>query len=70
MRLPVSPQPLQHFFIFNHNHLSRSEVVSHCGFDLYFPNDYYLMTSDSLGEGNGTPLQYSCLENPMDGRAW
>ena len=24
----------------------------------------------SPGEGNGTPLQYSCLENPMDGRAW
>ena len=23
-----------------------------------------------LGEGNGTPLQYSCLENPMDGGAW
>ena len=22
------------------------------------------------GEGNGTPLQYSCLENPMDRRAW
>ena len=22
------------------------------------------------GEGNGTLLQYSCLENPMDGRAW
>ena len=22
------------------------------------------------GEGNGTPLQYSCLENPMDGVAW
>ena len=21
-------------------------------------------------EGNGTPLQYSCLENPMDGEAW
>ena len=21
-------------------------------------------------EGNGNPLQYSCLENPMDGRAW
>ena len=33
--------------------------------------------SDSLkpyglqhGEGNGTPLQYSCLENPMDGGTW
>ena len=25
---------------------------------------------DSPGEGNGTPLQYSCLENPMDGGAW
>ena len=24
----------------------------------------------SYAEGNGTPLQYSCLENPMDGRAW
>ena len=22
------------------------------------------------GEGNGTPLQYSCLENPMGGEAW
>ena len=24
----------------------------------------------SAGEGNGTPLQYFCLENPMDRRAW
>ena len=24
----------------------------------------------SLGEGNGTPLQYSCLENPMGRGAW
>ena len=24
----------------------------------------------SMGEGNGNPLQYSCLENPMDGGAW
>ena len=23
-----------------------------------------------FGEGNGSPLQYSCLENPMDGGAW
>ena len=22
------------------------------------------------GEGNGNPLQYSCLENPMEGAAW
>ena len=24
----------------------------------------------TTGEGNGTPLQYPCLENPMDGGAW
>ena len=29
--------------------------------------DWY---SHPNGEGNGTPLQYSCLENPMDGGAW
>ena len=31
----------------------------------------YLITSNFIfGEGNGTPLQYSCLENPMDGGAY
>ena len=24
----------------------------------------------SIAEGNGNPLQYSCMENPMDGGAW
>ena len=24
----------------------------------------------AFGEGTSTPLQYSCLENPMDGGAW
>ena len=27
-------------------------------------------TAPEPGEGDGTPLQYSCLENPMDGGAW
>ena len=31
---------------------------------------YRQMDSLPLGEGNGTPLQYSCLENPMEGGAW
>ena len=26
--------------------------------------------TEADGEGNGTPLQYSLLENPMDGGAW
>ena len=28
------------------------------------------MLAFMIGEGNGTLLQYSCLENPMDGGAW
>ena len=27
-------------------------------------------SKDTNGEGSGTPFQYSCLENPMDGGAW
>ena len=29
-----------------------------------------IVFSNISGEGNGTPLQYSCLENPMDWGAW
>ena len=33
--------------------------------------DYFCVYPKGLiGEGNGTPLQYSCLENPMDRGAW
>ena len=32
--------------------------------------EYIYTQSGHYGEGNGTPLQYSCLENPMDGGAW
>ena len=35
---------------------------------LYFVS--FKLTSLIFGEGNGTPLQYCCLENPMDGGAW
>ena len=39
-----------------------------------FKKDYILrkfsLLSHIYGEGNGTPLQYSCLGNPMDGGAW
>ena len=28
------------------------------------------LSVNAYGEGNGTPFQYSCLENPMDGGAW
>ena len=45
-------------------------------FSVKYENDQYripkifIVTSIKFGEGNGTPLQYSCLENPMDGGAW
>ena len=29
-----------------------------------------VLLATNIGEGNGTPLQYSCLENPMDRGAW
>ena len=29
-----------------------------------------MVTAQRNGEGDGTPFQYSCLENPMDGEAW
>ena len=34
-----------------------------------FTSDYPLLVY-RCGEGNGTQLQYFCLENPMDGGAW
>ena len=37
-----------------------------------FRHSPFLITSPPflIGEGNGTPLQYSCLKNPMDRGAW
>ena len=32
--------------------------------------NHHLTCMQLPGEGSGTPLQYSCLENPMDGGAW
>ena len=34
------------------------------------PSKNLIQPSMSPGEGNGTPPQYSCLANPMDGGAW
>ena len=30
----------------------------------------FILSPVGPGDGHGTPLQYSCLENPMDGGAW
>ena len=51
-----------------HNEYNCSEVkasASNAGYPGSIPG-----SGRSPGEGNGNPLQYSCLENPMDGEAW
>ena len=37
---------------------------------LNLKNNIYFLLMSNGNDGNGTPLQYSCLENPMDGGAW
>ena len=47
------------------SYFSKSSKVS-----LVCSVGFLLKPNGTPGEGNGTPLQYSCLENPMDGGAW
>ena len=44
--------------------------ILRCLLQYYSLKASILWYSAFFGEGNGTPLQYSCLENPMDGGAW
>ena len=37
---------------------------------LQWKKSLFISSAHFFREGNGTPLQYSCLENPMDGGAW
>ena len=46
-------------------HLCSSSLTPDCK-----PWSYIRLYSAYVGEGNGTPLQYSSLENPIDGGAW
>ena len=61
------------------NLLIRPQIPSWCGPDyvsilifcqLHLCALFILLFRPLIGEGNGTPLQDSCLENPMDGGAW
>ena len=45
-----------------------SRVMSYSGYCISVL--YFGLPSIRFGEGNGNPLQYSCLENPMDGGDW
>ena len=39
-------------------------------FHVKFLNIFFFLSVRSFGEGNGSPLQYSCLENPRERGAW
>ena len=52
------------FMDFPHNSVGK-EPVCNAGDPSSIPG-----SERSSGEGNGNPLQYSCLENPMDRGAW
>ena len=45
-----------------HRMLNKSRLNTH--------QDIWTLLAWTLGEGDGAPLYYSCLENPMDGGAW
>ena len=52
----------------NTNFISQN---SPAGFIFFYMSNFILVSGRvHFGEGNGTPLQYSCLENPMGGGAW
>ena len=44
-------------------------VLIHFNFYSIIYLSIFLLADIYVGEGNGTPLQYSCLENPMGGGA-
>ena len=45
----------------------KNKITTH----IFFMNKFFKdVSTKTVGEGNDTPLQYSCLENPMDRGAW
>ena len=57
---------LSFFFLTHPSQACDYSTCCHCV--LCLPNCSFLDTC--IGEGNGTPFWYSCLENPMDGGSW
>ena len=60
---------IRHFWEVTQESLLGNDMVKNVLLDLSSWR-LRLRLYQGLREGNGTPLQYSCLENPMDGGAW
>ena len=65
---------ITHKIINNNSIIKEQDSSTHYTSDIKsvgFPYQVFLiLTTQEFGEGNGTLLQYFCLENPMDGGAW
>ena len=49
---------------------SQQSDLKTCYYRVKRTSHHLRKSNSTIGEGNGTPLQYCCLENPMDGGAW
>ena len=71
---PTKPYIISYLLVsittFNLQGLLTKPLVLSLVFFISFPILKINSLYNNIGEGNGTPLQYSCLENPMDGGAW
>ena len=68
VRVPQAETNLLSFSLPWHLHCFRTPALKS---DKYHTAPLAVFISREIcGEGNGTPLQYFCLENPMDGGAW
>ena len=70
--LLTTPKPLTMWITTNWKILQEMGIPDHLTCllrNLYAGQEATVRTGHG-GEGNGTPLQYSCLENPMDAGAW
>ena len=60
-------------FLYTNNEKIEREIKETIPFTIAIKRIKYLgiyLPKETNGEGNGTPIQYSCLENPMDRGAW
>ena len=65
------PQTLGHYFQTGQFMVIPDELADKVPRDrVLHGNTLYVQLVTYCREGNGTPLQYSCLENPMDGGTW
>ena len=69
----IFPQAFIFNFALQYLHLIGGFLVAQMVKDLPTMQEtqvQFLAWEDPLGEGNGNPFQYSCLENSMDRKAW